>query len=262
MSAISVGQRITVFGSVSGDASNGLTMDATNGAARLHITNLRGNAIALPATAQPFLTIDLQYIDRRGVKLFDFTGTGKTSGDDAQAANYEINVNGLNLGGIGDNTPLRILGFAHSFGDAPADFDAVSVTDLSQLPAAMAISWQNASAMPFSASSSQDATLDINGVGRFHHFSQAGIRLDMNDMANTPVLVAGPLGVGVFVVASGDQREVYLSFSNWLDAIQARLDNGDLVKGIKAVGRLDNLSSELTVRAAKAVFTTPVSAAN
>jgi len=243
-----------VFGTLSGDAASGFSMDASNGAARLHYTSLRGNALAFPTSSQPYLAIDLQYIDRRGVSLFDFTGTGKTSGDDAQAANYEIDVNGLNLGGIGDNTPLRVIGFSHAFADAPADFDAVSVTDLSELPAGMAISWSGGSANPFSASSNDMATLDLTGAGRFHHFSQAGIRLDMNAMGSAPTLVAAPLGVGVFVIASGDQREVYLTFNGWMDAIQARLDGGELLKGILAVGKLDNMAAELTVRAAKAVF--------
>jgi len=259
ISAISIGQRISVFGTVSGDASNGYAMDASNGAARLFITHLRGDVVAVPASNQPYLAINLQYLDRRGVSLFDFAGTGVSPADDAQAANYEINVSGMDLGGIGDTTPVRVMGFVHPFATAPADFDAVSVTDLSQLPAAMAISWENGNATPFSASAPGAVTLDLNGAGRFHHFSQAGVRLDMNSMANAPTLVAAPLGVGVFVIASGEQREVYLSFDNWLNAINARLNGGDLLKGIQAVGQLDNPVSELTVKAARAVFPAPAS---
>jgi len=254
ISAISVGQRIAVFGNVSGDADSGYSMDATNGAARLFVTNLRGSVVTLPASAQDYLALDLQYIDRRSVNVFDFSGTGSSLADDAQAGHYEVGVNGLNLGGIGDNAPVRVMGFVHAFADAPADFEAISVTDLSELPAGMAISWENGSASPFTSSTNNVITLDLTGQGRFHHFSQAGIRIDMNDMTIAPSLVSGPLGVGVFVIASGEQREVYLSFSAWLDAIQSRLGSGAALKGIKAVGQLDILNVELTVRGAKAIF--------
>lgn len=254
IAAISVGQRIAVFGDADVSAGNTWNFDASNGLARLYVTNLRATSVSLPTANQPYLNVDLQYVDRRDVSLFDFTGTGKTGTEDAQASNYEVNVGTLDLSMIADNTPLRVMGFVHRFGDAPADFDALSVTDLSQLPAGMALSYENANANPFSDSSDQHITLDINGAGRFHHFSQAGIRLDMNSMPNPPTLVARPLGVGVFVIAEGEQRKVYLSFANWVSAMQEKLSNGSLLKGVKAVGQLDNEVSELTVRAAKAIF--------
>ena len=62
------------------------------GAVRLHITHLSGlvNSI-LPGQTD----ITLNSIDRRGVEIFDFAGTGTSTETDADPDNYEVATGNL-----------------------------------------------------------------------------------------------------------------------------------------------------------------------
>ncbi|MBT6209086.1 MAG: hypothetical protein HOI35_03580, partial [Woeseia sp.] len=91
-SAISIGQAVTVRGTVISDDELGIHIDATNGAVLMHVTHLSGivNTI-LPGQTD----IELHAIDRRRVQVFDFTGTGMSPDTDADPANYEISTGNL-----------------------------------------------------------------------------------------------------------------------------------------------------------------------
>ena len=80
--ALSVGQRIDAFGSATEAANGAITLDASAGRVRMHLTHLLGTV----KSAQPgTLTLDLSAIDRHRPAAFDFAGTG-TRLQDAEPA--------------------------------------------------------------------------------------------------------------------------------------------------------------------------------
>jgi hypothetical protein len=123
---ISVGQRISVFGMITNDQVSDLQMSAVNGYARMRISSIRGDVIALPDVASD-LNLNLSSINGRNVSIYDFSGTGVDSDNDADPLNYEVDTGSLSLTGIAVNDPVAVRGFPTSFGTAPADYTAQSV---------------------------------------------------------------------------------------------------------------------------------------
>jgi len=134
---ISVGQRVTVFGTASLDAQSNITLDASNGHARMHISVVKGAVVGLAFIPEqppqyPFV-LNVSTINGRNVLLYDFAGTGIDAANDAMPDNYEINTGNLDVSGIVDNTRVGVGGFVTPFGAAPADFDAQTVVSLPAL---------------------------------------------------------------------------------------------------------------------------------
>ncbi len=126
--SISVGQRVTVFGTLSGTS-----MDASTGLVRLLVTQLNGHANGVPAGN---LIMTLDRIDGRPIGLFDFAGTGPT-GSDAIPNSYQVATGTLDTSGIVATTPLKVRGFVRPFGQATAtdDFNAITLIDVTNAPA-------------------------------------------------------------------------------------------------------------------------------
>jgi hypothetical protein len=128
---ISVGQRITVFGMASSDETGAMTLDAANGYARMGVSVVRGsvqNVAFIPENPPQFpFVLDVVTINGRNVALYDFTGTGSDTANDAQADFYEIDSGTLNTSGINPGTKVAVGGFVTPFGTAPADFSAQTI---------------------------------------------------------------------------------------------------------------------------------------
>ena len=122
---ISVGQRISVFGTITDDAVSDLQMSAANGYARMRISAVRGEVTVLPDEAND-LTMNLTSINGRNPDIYDFTGTG-TEGNDADPLNYEVDHGALSLDGVAVTDDIIVRGFPVPFGTAPSDFTAESV---------------------------------------------------------------------------------------------------------------------------------------
>ncbi|HFE38542.1 MAG TPA: DUF4382 domain-containing protein, partial [Gammaproteobacteria bacterium] len=93
---ISVGQAVTIFGSLDDDTAN-LVLDATAGNVRMRITSLLGTVVdpaELTENDAPF-ELDLATINGRKTALFDFSGTGRDAKNDADPAFYEIDTGNL-----------------------------------------------------------------------------------------------------------------------------------------------------------------------
>jgi len=131
ISDISVGQRITVFGTASVDNNNALTLDATNGYARMLVSVVRGTVITVAHIPEnppqyPFV-LDALTINGRNVALYDFTGTGTDSANDTQANFYEVDNGTLDTSVFAPNTNVSVGGFVTPFASAPADFSAQTI---------------------------------------------------------------------------------------------------------------------------------------
>ncbi|HEY3518639.1 MAG TPA: hypothetical protein VGL98_16440, partial [Gammaproteobacteria bacterium] len=121
-SALSIGQQIVAFGTLTAPAADTTpaTFDATNGRVRMLPTNLRG---AVNAVVPGQLNLNLRGIDRLGIDAFDFTGTGVTSAQDANPADYEVATGALGLASVAAGEAASVVGFVRPFGGAPPDFE-------------------------------------------------------------------------------------------------------------------------------------------
>src|SRR6267378_758133 len=129
ISGISVGQRVTVFGALSGTS-----MDARTGLVRLLVTQLNGT---VNSKGSGIVAMKLARIDGRPISLFNFSGTGPTAGSDADPNSYQVATSTLDLSSIVPNTPLKVRGFVRAFGQATAtnDFGAIALVDVTNAPA-------------------------------------------------------------------------------------------------------------------------------
>ncbi|MGB5619248.1 MAG: DUF4382 domain-containing protein, partial [Desulfobacterales bacterium] len=179
---ISVGQRIMVFGEMSDDE---IQLNAAH--VRMLLTTIKGNLVFAESGT---VSVDLTAIDGRNIDLFDFTGTGAIS--DADPAEYEVDVAGLNTDGLDTATPLKIRGFATPFGHAAdvGDFEARTLIDVSKVKGLMIATWNPASPDAISNITESNCTLNLDGIGLFHHLNRAGVVVDLAEMDDPPIIAA------------------------------------------------------------------------
>lgn len=129
---ISVGQRITLFGTVTNDQVSDLQMDASNGFARMRLSDVKGNVVNLPDQSSS-LALNLSAINGRSIDIYKFDGTG-TPGNDADKTFYEIDSTTLSLDTVSLADILRVRGFPSAFATAPADFTAQTIIEYTPAP--------------------------------------------------------------------------------------------------------------------------------
>lgn len=123
--AISVGQHLIVFGTLTNDQVNAMTLDASNGYARLLYTSLRGSVVTNDDS--PAFDLNLDTINGRNVAIYDFAGTGIDTAHDADPASYELATSTLDVSAVSVGSDVKVKGFVREFGQAPKDFDATAV---------------------------------------------------------------------------------------------------------------------------------------
>lgn len=246
---ISVGQRVSVFGTLTNQSSTALELDATDGLVRLLIGKLRAtaNEVIVDQDQKTTLVADLQSINHhRRIALFDFDGTGSTPENDADPTNYEINASTMDLSALAADTPIVVRGFVTPFGTAPADYDALSVVDLSKVPAVLATNWRPSTATPFTAISVDGMTLNLDGAGLFHHVGRNGVVTDLTSLAVAPSIVPKDADDGVYVIRQGFVRQLYTNFASFIEGLESRLAEGELVMGVGAAGLFSDNDGTLT----------------
>jgi hypothetical protein len=142
---ISVGQRIVAFGQfmnaeVADDSplapDVALVLDATQGRVRMLVTHLHGTVIGITPGQ---IDLQLRAIDRLGINMFDFSGTGTSSASNADPLDYEVATDTLALDGLEVGKWTHAHGFVTPFGLAPPDFVARTVIDHRDIPAVAGI---------------------------------------------------------------------------------------------------------------------------
>ena len=240
-SAISVGQRISVFGSLTDDQPQGLALDATAGFAHLQLTTLRASVV----TNNP-LILNVQSFDGRRTALFDFTGTGAT--EDADPANYAINTGNINLGNTAAGDVVKLRGFVNGFGKTEsADFNAHTLVNISSVPGLMLAGWPLTSASALGIDTvNNKLTLDLTGSGLFHHISRAGFVVDLTQLP-TVTTIEPANNSGLYFVLENNVWQLHTSFASYLADIQARLDAGGAVRSVSALGTFDDDTATMSV---------------
>ena len=245
--SVSVGQRVVVSGNLTTDNN----LDASTGRMHMQMNRVAGQVVS----ADP-LVVDLEFLNGRRPAVFNFAGTGVSTGDDANPDRYEIRTGN----GIDDDLTagdfIQVHGLVNRFGFAPWDFLARSVTevDTDNRGAGVKIGWQDGSATPFLSSmptrlaldlSAAHAALELGGRGRDHES-------DLEELA----LVAPADGRGVYaVIKRGDDKAtLFRDFGAMVEAVVAQLNTGAKLHRITAQGRYTADDAELATVRASFVF--------
>lgn len=244
--AISVGQRVTVFGELTEDDAAALALDASAGFVRLLRTNLTGTVVT---EADDVMVMALQSIDLRSTSIFDFAGTGAVPEDDADPANYEVALG--TLPGEIAGTPVRVIGFVSPFGAAPPDFEALSVTDFSSAHAWLNVIWdEDGTTAPFASLDDTGLIVDLQNpaIGGAHHLRRGAVFTDLFDLAASPLIAPPASGRGSYAIRSGDNVQMFATFAGFEDALGERLDAGGALRRLHAQGGYDATTNTLTAR--------------
>ena len=241
--AISVGQRVSVFGELTDDQPGSLALDATSGFVHMQLTTLRATVSGIAP-----LTINIQSIDGRRIGLFDFSGSGMN--EDADPANYEIDSGNINLNDIGAGDLVKVRGVVEAFGKTgSADFNAQTIINVSAVPGTMLVGWPLTSTTALNISvETENMALDLDGTGLFHHISRAGVAIDLNTQP-VSTTIAAKNSIGIYLVLQDGIWQLHTAFTGYLADLQSRLDNGGAVRGLIATGPFDDDTGTMPVTA-------------
>jgi hypothetical protein len=251
---ISVGQRIVAFGEFtnpdtedSDPATPGpaLILDATEGRVRMLATRLHGTVAGiLPGQ----LNMRLRAIDRLGVELFDFTGTGITASTDADPLDYEIGTGTLSLAALEVDKRAAVVGFVAPFGEAPPDFFGRTVIDHRDIPVALGIGWGlEGTNAPFSSMGPSGLVVDLANpdIGVRHHLKLGRHVVDLFDLPGTPSIV--PDGTrSLYGLWEPGHVELFVDFAEFVDELAIRIGGGDAARALAAYGAYDESTNTVT----------------
>jgi hypothetical protein len=246
-STLSIGQHIVAFGTLTEPATGGTpaTFDATNGRVRMLPTHLHG----VVNTAVPGqLNLSLRGIDRLGVNLFDFAGTGATAAQDADPADYEIATGTLALASIAAGEAVRVIGFVRPFGGAPADFEGRTVVDYREPPALLGIGWGSAgTSAPFLSMSATGLVLDIDNpsIGARHALMVGMRQVDLLTLAAAPTLSPPTAGRAVYGISIGGDIRLFATFAEFSTELALALSGGHPALALTASGGYDPATATL-----------------
>jgi hypothetical protein len=252
--ALSVGQHIVAFGSLTEPATPESPATFAAGRVRMLATHLRGT---VRSVAPGQLNLNLRAIDRLGVDLFDFSGTGVTPTLDADPADYEVATGTLGLASVTPDQAAKVIGFVRPFGSAPADFEGRTVIDHRFLPAVIGIGWgMTGTLAPFSSMGPAGFVLDVHNpsIGARHHLLVGARLIDLATLAIEPTL-APSAGRALYGVSVGGDVRLFTTFAEFSTAVSAQLSAGREAIGLVAVGGYDSPSVTLTAHHIGILFT-------
>ncbi len=249
---ISVGQSIEAFGKATPVSSSSMsgdwTLDATAGRVRMRPTSIYG--FVKQATTGS-LTLQLDSIEGRRVAAFNFAGTGQSSAQDADPANYEVTAGALDTSMFTNGEPTKLIGFPTPFGMAPPDFTAQTMVDFPRLPAVMTLGWgANGTTTPFT---SQDATgLVLNlanpNIGRVHVIGIGPRVVDLTKLPASPRIVPPASGPSAYLIVMQDASHSFGDFGDFVADLGTRLNGTTVMLGFTATGSYDGDTNTFTAR--------------
>jgi len=248
--AISIGQRVTIRGTQPTPTTDAnapqILFDATQGAVRMHLTNLFG----IVNTVMPGQTdITLHGIDRRRVSIFDFTGTGLSPDQDADPANYEVATGNLTLAAFSAGKPIVAKGFPNAFGMAPPDFYGRTVIDFTDVRSAMGVGWgAEGTVAPFLSIGPDGLILD-NGnddINVRHHIKQGPVLIDLTTLDSDTTIVPHETDRMAFYIKSADSLRMYSDFGDFVNDLSMSLDGATAARSMHARGKYDTDTNVFT----------------
>ena len=248
--AISIGQRVTVRGNQPTPTTDALApqilFDATQGAVRMHVTNLSG-IVNTVMTGQTDIT--LHSIGRRRVEIFDFAGTGQAETEDADPDNYEVATGNLTLADFAAGKPIVARGFPTAFGMAPPDFTGRTVIDYTDVRSAMGVGWGvDGTVMPFTDITSERLVLNNRNedIDQRHYIKQGPVLIDLTALDSDTTIVPRETDRLAFYIKSVDSVRMYSDFADFSNDLSTSLLGGDKARSMHARGKYDAGANEFT----------------
>lgn len=248
--AISIGQRVTIRGdlaqAVTDSLSPQITIDATAGAVRMHVTHLLG----IVNTVTPGQTdITLHGIDRRRVQIFDFTGTGASADTDADPDNYEVATGNLTLANFAAGKPIVAYGFPTAFGMASPDFIGRTVIDYTDVRSALGVGWgSTGTTLPFSSMESDRLVLNNKNVDiDQRHFIKSGpVLIDLTALDSDTTIVPRSADRSLYYIKSADSLRQYSDFADFVSDLTLSFDGLTTARSMYARGKYDTDTNTFT----------------
>lgn len=247
---ISIGQRVTIRGSQPTSTNDSLAplilFDATQGSVRMHLTRLSG----VVKTIVPGETdITVHSIDRRRVALFDFTGTGQSSAQDADPENYTIATGALTLADFAAGHPIVARGFPTAFGWAPPDFTGRTIIDYTDVRSSLGVGWGVAgTTQPFSSVSSDSLILNNRNpdIDERHYIKQGPVLVDLTALDSDTTIVPRASDRLAFYIRLNDSVRMYSDFGEFTDELGMSLADGNVARSFHARGSYDGSGNLFT----------------
>lgn len=246
ISAISIGQAVTIRGEVVVNDETGVTIDATQGTVAMHLTHLSGTVNRIMPGQ---VDIDLQAIDRRRVDVFDFTGTGLSADTDANPANYEVSTGDLvTMASDSTGQPVVVYGFPYEFGAAPPDFEGRTIIDYSNVRSALGVGWgATGTTMAFTMMDETGLVLNNRNadIDQRHYIKQGPVLIDLMTLDSDTLIAPRESGRMVFTIKTVDSLQLYSDFGEFVEALTASLSS-NAARSMYARGHYDATTNVLT----------------
>ena len=243
---ISVGQNVSIRGTVISNDALGVHLDATAGVVRMNVTHLSG----LVNTVLPGqIDIQLHAIDRRRAQVFDFTGTGMTAETDADPDNYEVATGNLLMPAQADGKPVVVFGFPNAFGAAPPDFAGRSIVDFTEIRSVLGVGWgAGHTAAPFLSVGEDGLLLDNQNpdIDQRHHIKSGPVLIDLAALDSSTLIAPRETGRMLFILKTTDSLQLYSDFTDFYNALSIEMGAGARARSMYARGLYDGASNIFT----------------
>jgi hypothetical protein len=240
ISDLSIGQAVTVLGTIT-EGDSGSTLDASEGYVRMRLTSTSGHSVS---NDEQTLVLDLQSLQGRNIDTYDFTGTGIDPSFDADADAYEVSIEDLLVRNTAENAPIRVTGYVSPFGTAPADFNAISVTNYAESRTQIYVNWPAGDDVAvFSEITETSLILNTSNEEGVYKLIQGGIRTELENEESS-ITLSSDFERGFFTIKSESGISAFSSFSEFLTALQQQLNEGatvDLIHGTGGYASEENL---------------------
>jgi hypothetical protein len=227
-------------------ASPQILFDATQGAVRMHVTQVSG-IVNTVMTGQTDIT--LHAIDRRRVGIFDFSGTGLSPDLDADPDNYEVATGSLSLADFAAGKPIVARGFPEAFGAAPPDFTGRTIIDYTDVRSALGVGWGAAGTVaPFLRTDIEGLLLDNqNGdIDVRHHIKHGPVLIDLTALDSNTLIVPRETGRMLFIIKTADSLRQYSDFGDFIADLTTSLNGSTTARSMFARGQYDVDSNVFT----------------
>jgi len=248
INSLSVGQKIIAFGEFNEETAN---LDATNGNIRMKLNKIVGEV----EQVNP-LQIDLSHINKRPIDIFDFTGTGISTDDDANPASYEVNTGNLDVNSIDVNEWIQVRGYPSAFSSAPLDFDALSIVnpDFSSHAAKLHSQWDKESTGGVLIENDTLALNTNDARSKLHLVGVPG----SSKLEFTVEVISGSQEPGLYgILVRGNSIQVHNDFSEFINTLNAELENGLEARHLTAAGNYSDTDHSLSATYLTLMLDTP-----
>lgn len=239
ISAVSVGQRVALLGTLTNTDPAALALDAGSadtGYARLAISEVGG---ALVSKSSSGVVLNLSEINNHRVSWYNFSGTGATSADDADPTLYQVNTGSLDLSAVVVGSPVEVKGLVQPFGAAPPDFNAATVGNYSLDDARLMVNWRpSGSTAPFSVFTTSQIVINLSdpNLGPLQVLRRGSEMTDLTALPSSPLIVPPANGLGTYAIRQNGVVTVYVSFSAFATDFKARMTGTTRTVGFFATG--------------------------